>query len=682
MSEPEAAACFAPEHLARFLDERLDEAEGLRITAHLGTCESCRTTLERVAGDPDHWAGAREHIETVTAFDAEPIPEKSDPDGLEEIRRLCDPTDDPASVGRIGAYEVRGFVGRGTAGIVLKAFEPSLDRFVAIKLLSPVFRGHGATRQRFEREARAIAAVRDPHVVPVHGVDEHHGLPFLVMGYVPGESLEERIKRTGPLGTEAAARVGLQVARALAAAHAQGVVHRDVKPANVLLEGTVERAFVTDFGLASVADEAAITLSGMISGTPHYMSPEQARGEVVDARSDLFSLGSLLYAACAGEPPFKAENVYGVLRRVTETEPLPLAETDARVDPWMAALVDRLLKKDPADRFQTAAEVADVLAAELAFAQNPLGVAPPARDWMPPAEAPGGGGRRRRAAAALACAAAGLGALAVAVLREDPETDRSGSGAALLGGVGVPSAGGLPEGVALVPEDEEEAPDVGGIRQIGRANRGILVRAGQIADKTLGAVQRLNLADLDRAPSAFELAEADLEEFFDGQAVGEIVRAATREAARFDPVALKGIDDLLPATLTNAFRVPPPPPVPTPDAQRTFGFAAIGPLDGAPEICIDAEVSPELVNAFCAPEDEECAAELESGGLFTVCTDDEGAFLERGTGQNPVRFLGAAARTLDGLVGDTVDASERGTLRSVRLEAPVGNVDGLSLYLP
>ncbi|MEL6714830.1 MAG: serine/threonine-protein kinase, partial [Planctomycetota bacterium] len=503
------------------------------------------------------------------------------------------------------------------------------------------------------------------------------------------------MKRTGPLGTEAAARVGLQVARALAAAHAQGVVHRDVKPANVLLEGTVERAFVTDFGLASVADEAAITLSGMISGTPHYMSPEQARGEVVDARSDLFSLGSLLYAACAGEPPFQAENVYGVLRRVTETEPLPLAETDARVEPWMAALVDRLLEKDPADRFQTAAEVADVLAEELAFAQNPLGVAPPTRDWMPPAEAPGGGGRRRRAAAALACAAAGLGALAVAVLREDPETDRSGSGAALLGGVAVPSAGGLPEGVALAPEDEDEdeAIDVGGIRQLERVRRGLTVRAGRFgevadraadmaADRALGAIERLSLADPDGEPGTIELSGGDLEAFLDGPVAGELVRAVTREVAGLDLVTLEGLDNFVPATITNAFRVPSPPPAPAPVAQQSFGFTANAPADGALAICTEAQGGPELANAFCAPDDEDCDVELESDGLFTVCTDETGTFLESANGQHPVRFLGAAARTLDGLVGDTVDASERGALRSVRLEAPVGNVDGLSLYLP
>src|SRR5262249_45697084 len=154
------------------------------------------------------------------------------------------------------------------------------------------------------------------HVVTVHGVAEQGGVPYLVMQYVAGKSLQERIDSSAPLGLREVLRIGMQVAQGLAAAHAQGIVHRDVKPSNILLENGVERVKITDFGLAQVADEAVPTQSGLIAGTPSYMSPEQARGEVVDHRSDLFSLGSVLYAMCAGGPPFRGGHPLSVLKRV------------------------------------------------------------------------------------------------------------------------------------------------------------------------------------------------------------------------------------------------------------------------------------------------------------------------------------------------------------------------------
>src|SRR5215472_18420835 len=185
-------------------------------------------------------------------------------------------------------------------GIVLKAFEPALHRPVAIKVLAPALAGSATARRRFTREAQAAAAVSHDHVVTVHGVSEAEGLPYLVMQYVAGESLQQRLDRTGPLEVAEVVRIGLQAASGLAAAHAQGLIHRDVKPANILLEGGLARVKITDFGLARTADDVGLTQAGVVAGTPEYMAPEQARGEQVDSGADLFSLGSVLYACCTG----------------------------------------------------------------------------------------------------------------------------------------------------------------------------------------------------------------------------------------------------------------------------------------------------------------------------------------------------------------------------------------------
>ena len=192
------------------------------------------------------------------------------------------------------------------------------------------------------------------------------------MEYVPGRSLQDRLDKQGPLSLPEILRIGMQTAAGLAAAHAQGLVHRDVKPANILLENGVERVRLTDFGLARAAADAALTHSGVVAGTPHYMAPEQASGETIDHRADLFSLGSTLYAMCAGHPPFRAETPLAVLRRVCDHEPRPLREINPEVPAWLEAIVARLTAKDPARRFQTATEVADLLERCLAHVQQPL----------------------------------------------------------------------------------------------------------------------------------------------------------------------------------------------------------------------------------------------------------------------------------------------------------------------
>ena len=249
----------------------------------------------------------------------ETLPDEAEVDFL-------DPPAEPGDLGRFGPYRVQGVIGRGGMGVVLRAFDTSLHRLVAIKVLAPELAANASARRRFLREARAAASVVHDHVVTIHAVDEAKGLPYLVMRLVEGKSLQDRLDREGPLGLAEILRIGRQAAQGLAAAHAQGLVHRDIKPSNILLENGVERVKITDFGLARAVDDASLTQSGVVAGTPQYMAPEQARAEAVDHRADLFSLGSVMYAMCTGVPPFRAASALAVLRRVADDTPRPNRE--------------------------------------------------------------------------------------------------------------------------------------------------------------------------------------------------------------------------------------------------------------------------------------------------------------------------------------------------------------------
>ncbi|MBX3442234.1 MAG: serine/threonine protein kinase [Planctomyces sp.] len=341
------------------------------------------------------------------------------------------PSENADSLGRLGSIEIREFIGQGAHGIVLKGFQDELHRLVAVKVMAPHLASIVAARQRFAREARATAAIVHPNVMPILHVDSSARLPFLVMPYVDCESLQERLDREGPLPIGDVLRIAVQVARGLAAAHAQGLVHRDVKPANILLERGVERVMLTDFGLARAVDDATLTRSGLIAGTPHYMSPEQARGESVDVRSDLFSLGSVLYAMTAGRPPFRAETTYGILRRVTDEPARPLGELNPLTPKWFDALVGKLLEKSAADRFRSAEEVAQALEDSLAHLQQPEVCPLPqlVSDLLPERRA-----MRSRGAGLLAGIVLGGLLALVAVMtrqRQDPVDPAEGSRAAM-----------------------------------------------------------------------------------------------------------------------------------------------------------------------------------------------------------------------------------------------------------
>jgi hypothetical protein len=216
-------------------------------------------------------------------------------------------------------------------------------------------------RKRFVREARLAAAVTHDHIVAIHAVEEEGPVPYLVMPLIAGHSLQQEINTHGPLPAAEVARIGLQIAEGLEAAHRHDLIHRDIKPANILLEDDSGGVKITDFGLARAGDDASLTQTGQILGTPMYMSPEQAEGKKLDQRSDLFSFGSVLYALCAGRPPFRAKTTVAVLRRVCDYEPRPVRQINPDIPRWLENVILELLEKHPADRYQTAGEVAAVL---------------------------------------------------------------------------------------------------------------------------------------------------------------------------------------------------------------------------------------------------------------------------------------------------------------------------------
>lgn len=263
---------------------------------------------------------------------------------------------------QLGKYRIEGPLGRGGMGVVFKAFDPDLHRTVAIKVLGGHLRQSPTARRRFLREARAAAAISHPHVLTIHSVEEHDGIPFLVMEYVSGSSLREYVGSRGGLDPLEVIRLGSQISQGLAAAHAQGVIHRDVKPGNVMLDEGATCAQLTDFGLARAAfDNVELTSQDQNVGTPSYMSPESLRGERIDTRSDLFSLGCVLYLMLTGHAPFQGRSAAELIHNILEAEPRKLHEVKPAIPEVLSEVVHQLLEKNPDDRIQTAAEVGDIL---------------------------------------------------------------------------------------------------------------------------------------------------------------------------------------------------------------------------------------------------------------------------------------------------------------------------------
>ena len=310
--EPSARStpCPQPSVLRRLVDGLISGHEQEEIEHHLETCESCQAKLDEIAGGGLNLQGQMRNLRPDAAADAPglkrvigALKDELDPDSDVTHSNVStpsadlsflDPSDTPGELGTLGPYRVQEVLGQGGMGIVMKAFDPTLHRAVAIKILAPQLAASSSARQRFAREAKAAAAIRNEHVVAIHAVNEWKGLPFLVMEYIPGSSLQARIDRTAPLDLNSILRIGMQAATGLAAAHAQGLVHRDIKPSNILLENCVERVKITDFGLARAVDDASLTQSGVVAGTPLFMAPSKP-----DARRSTTAPTCSAWAPCS-----------------------------------------------------------------------------------------------------------------------------------------------------------------------------------------------------------------------------------------------------------------------------------------------------------------------------------------------------------------------------------------------
>jgi hypothetical protein len=262
----------------------------------------------------------------------------------------------------VGRYSLERELGRGGMGVVYLAREVLLDRPVAIKLLPPEFAARPELRERFMREARTAARLSHPYIVPIHAVDEIGGFVFIVMAYVDGGTLAQRLAAHGPLPAHDVTRIMREVAWALAYAHAQGVVHRDIKPANILLERGTGRAMVADFGIARLPASTGDTGVGVVLGTPEFMSPEQATAEELDGRSDLYALGIVSYLALTGTLPFTATTAQGVIAQHLTQPPTPVASVARGIPRSLAQAIDKCLQKQPSARYANGEALADALA--------------------------------------------------------------------------------------------------------------------------------------------------------------------------------------------------------------------------------------------------------------------------------------------------------------------------------
>lgn len=266
----------------------------------------------------------------------------------------------------IGEYSLQRELGRGGMGVVYLARDVQLDRDVAIKVLPPQLAADAVARERFLREARTAAGLSHPHIVPIHRVGDAQGVVFFVMSYIAGETLGQRLRTQGPLPPGDVARVLREVAWALAYAHGRGIVHRDIKPDNILIEAGSGRAMVTDFGIASDMERAAMTPAPLM-GTAHYISPEHAAGAALDGRSDLYALGVVGYLALSGRYPFQGETVPALLFAQATQSPASLRTVAPGVPVALEAAITRCLSRDPAERFADG----EALAAALAPAPEP-----------------------------------------------------------------------------------------------------------------------------------------------------------------------------------------------------------------------------------------------------------------------------------------------------------------------
>ena len=397
------------------------------------------------------------------ASDAPTSPGRLDPPNPGDDTRLSDllaPAQGEGELGRIGQYRVLEILGRGGMGIVFRAEDPELRRMVAIKTMIPALAANTKARERFLREARATAGIEHEHIVTIHQVGIERGVPYFVMPLLKGQPLDDALGDSGrPMPIAETVRIGKEVAEGLAAAHEKGMIHRDIKPANIWLEGERRRIKILDFGLVRDADDGLhLTTSGAVVGTPAYMAPEQARGEKVDGRADLFSLGAVLYQMATGVRPFNGVNTMSILSSLALDTPISPRERNATVPAAVSDIVMKLLAKNPDDRCATAREAAGALA----HLERQLLTSGPDADIRPLPQSP----RRPirgvefpwQAFLAVAVALAILGPLAYWLSTRDPGPDRgAGTHVADVGAAKVEAPPSPMPGAQVEPDDPERS---------------------------------------------------------------------------------------------------------------------------------------------------------------------------------------------------------------------------------
>lgn len=430
------SSCPSPSSLQRLLAAAPAAAQPPALLLHLENCPACRRLLDRLAGANPALLDAARALQCNPYLNETPLRRVladlgSDANLITLYRSRAGGDWQPSPVrlsispellGALEDYEIAEVLGHGGMGQVFKAYEPALKRWVAIKVLAPNLAGDRVARLRFAREAQAAASVRHDNIITIHTVREARGLPYFVMEYVAGGSLQEYLHGQPAPDWRIIARLGAEIAAGLAAAHARGLIHRDIKPSNILLQiedgdNPPGVAKIGDFGLVSISDESRLTQTGLIAGTPMFMAPEQVQGEALDPRADLFSLGSVLYVLCTGREPFPGTGPMAVIRQVCEGTPLSIEAINPAIPSWLVAIVERLHAKQREHRFTSASEVAELLRYNLEHPEQPRTVL---RPNVPPRARPNGG---RRLAAATAAFLLMGGLMVGASLHRTPSAD-------------------------------------------------------------------------------------------------------------------------------------------------------------------------------------------------------------------------------------------------------------------
>ncbi|MEM1070170.1 MAG: serine/threonine-protein kinase, partial [Planctomycetota bacterium] len=389
-----AQACPETNELQQFLGGRLSGRKAESLELHLLNCSECLDASRQVSSDGDLigalcWSpdfsddevlsdvierakGLRLEGDTVkvggtVVKEESALPEEPRSSSLSRTRDQCEieflaPAEESDEIGRLGGYRVLKVIGSGGMGIVFQAEDPKLQRQIVLKAIRPAIIANPTAKNRFIREARATAALDHDNIVHIYQVDEDRGVPFIAMQYLRGETLGQRVKRDQQFDQRSAVRIGRQTAAGLAVAHAHGLVHRDIKLENLWLEEGTGRIKILDFGLVlSIKEDASLTQTGLVVGTPRYMAPEQARGEAVDHRCDLFSLGAVLFHLVTGRPAFQGRTLTATLLAVAEADCPTVEELCPHIHQDLASLINRLLSKHREDRPQSATEVDRVL---------------------------------------------------------------------------------------------------------------------------------------------------------------------------------------------------------------------------------------------------------------------------------------------------------------------------------